>query len=101
MNVLSVCISAALATVLLAGCASDSGIVPVGANTYLITRQAATGFSGLGNLAPDAINEANRYCASRTMVMKLIRMTESKPPYIFGNYPRAEIRFSCIKRSGR
>ena len=91
----------AISTTLLTGCATNSGVVPVGANTYLITRQAATGFSGLGNLAADAIKQANRYCDSRGTVMHLIRMTESKPPYVFGNYPRAEIRFSCVERSQR
>ncbi len=29
---------------LLAGCASNSGVVPMGNDTYMVSRQAATGF---------------------------------------------------------
>ena len=90
----------ALSATLLAGCATNSGVLSIGNNTYLITRQAATGFSGLGNLAPASIREANRYCDSRGKVMHLIRLIESKPPYIW-NYPTVEIRFSCDARSAR
>ena len=31
---------------LLMGCASNSGVAPMGPDTYMVTRQAATGFSG-------------------------------------------------------
>jgi hypothetical protein len=41
-----------------AGCASDSGVVDQGGGTYFVSKQAATGFSGLGNLRADATTEA-------------------------------------------
>ena len=85
---------------LLSGCASNSGVLPIGLNTYMITRQAEA-LRGLDNLAGASIGEANRYCDSQGRAMHLIRMTESKPPYILGNYPRVEIRFSCDARPAR
>ena len=83
------------ATVLLAACAASSSSVPIGRDTYMISKQAATGFSGLGNLKAEALGEANGKCSSMGKSMELIGATESKPPYILGNYPRVEIQFSC------
>jgi hypothetical protein len=40
------------------GCASNSGVVPMGNDTYMVSRQAASGFSGMGTLKADAIKEA-------------------------------------------
>ncbi|MGH8226982.1 MAG: hypothetical protein ACREU3_03590 [Steroidobacteraceae bacterium] len=88
----------ALAALLLAGCASNPGIAPIGPNAYLVSRQAATGFSGLGSLKVSALREAAAYCARQGRAMQVIHTKDSKPPYIFGNYPRTEITFSCLKR---
>jgi hypothetical protein len=85
---------------LLAGCASDPGVAPVGPNTYLISRQAATGFSGLGGLKVKALREAAAYCEQRGRMIDILHTKDSKPPYIFGNFPRTEITFSCLKRGG-
>ena len=35
---------------LMVGCAANSGIVPIGNDTFFISKQAATGFTGLGTL---------------------------------------------------
>jgi hypothetical protein len=43
---------------LIVGCAANSGIVPMGNNTYMVSRQAATGFSGMGTLKADTMKEA-------------------------------------------
>jgi hypothetical protein len=48
----------------LAGCASNTGVVPTGQGGYLIAKQAATGFPGLGNLKAEALQEANQQCQS-------------------------------------
>ncbi len=50
---------------MLAGCASQSGVVPNGQGGDLIAKQAATGFPGLGNLKAEAMGEANQYCQSQ------------------------------------
>lgn len=41
-------------TITLAGCASNSGIIPIGTDTYMVSPQAATGFSGSGVLNAEA-----------------------------------------------
>jgi hypothetical protein len=84
-----------LAATALAGCAATSNQVPIGPNTYLATKQAATGFSGLGNLKAEALAEANAFCGRSGKSMEVINMSESQPPYILGNYPRVEIQYLC------
>lgn len=82
--------------VLLAGCASNSGIVPIGTDTYMVSRQAATGFSGSGTLKAEAFGEANRYCASQKKSMQVVNTNEATGPFIFGNFPKAEVQFMCL-----
>ncbi len=62
----------------------------------MVSRQAATGFSGLGTLKADAIQEANQYCLSQDKTLHVISATEAEPPFILGNFPKADIRFSCV-----
>ena len=79
----------------LAGCASQSGVVPNGQGGYVIAKQAATGFPGIGNLKTDAMAEAGHYCAAQGREFILTNAKETQPPYVMGNYPRAEIEFKC------
>lgn len=79
----------------LAGCASQSGVVPNGQGGYVIAKQAATGFPGIGNLKTDAMAEAGQYCAAQGREFVLTNAKETQPPYVMGNYPRAEIEFKC------
>jgi hypothetical protein len=83
------------ALVVVAGCASQTGVVPNGQGSYLIAKQAATGFPGLGNLKAEALQEANQYCVNSGSELFITRATETQPPYVLGNYPRAEIEFRC------
>ena len=79
----------------LCGCASNSGVVAIGSDAYMVSRQAATGFSGLGTLKADAMKEANDYCAEQNMTLKVISAKEAEPPFILGNFPKAEVQFTC------
>jgi len=81
--------------ILMAGCSAQTGVVPTGQNSYLVAKQAATGFPGLGNLKAEALQEANQYCVGRGSDLFVTRSTETQPPYALGNYPRAEIEFRC------
>ena len=51
-------LSAALIGFSLAGCAANSGVVPTGQDTFMVSRQAASGFSNISGLTPDALNES-------------------------------------------
>jgi hypothetical protein len=82
-----------IAAAILSGCASQSGVVPNGQGGYVIAKQAATGFPGIGNLKTDAMAEASQYCAAQGREFVLTNAKETQPPYVMGNYPRAEIEF--------
>jgi hypothetical protein len=71
----------------------------MGQDAYLVSRQAASGFSGLGTLNTDALQEASAYCNAHSKELQIISATESKPPYIVGNFPRAEVQFRCVARA--
>jgi len=77
-------------------CASHTGVVPMGEDTYMIAKQQATGFSGLGNLKAEIIAEGTQYCADLGKKFQIVSTQETQPPYVFGNYPRAEIQFMCL-----
>jgi hypothetical protein len=81
---------------LLAGCAANSGVTPIGPDTFMVSRQAATGFSGSGTLKAEALSEANQYCEARSKVMYMLTWTEAAPPYVMGNFPKAEVQFMCL-----
>jgi hypothetical protein len=54
-----------VATVYLVGCAS-SGPVPIGKDTYMISKQSAGGaFVSSGSVKADVFREANQFCISQ------------------------------------
>lgn len=81
-----------------AGCAANTGVVPTGGDSYMVAKQAASGFSGLGTLKADALTEAGQYCKVRGRSMQVLNATETQPPYALGNYPRAEVQFACVAK---
>ncbi len=85
----------------LAGCASHTGIVQMGRDTYMIAKQQATGFPGLGNMKAEIIGEASQYCSGLGKELQIVSTQETQPPYILGNYPRSEIQFMCLVAGGR
>jgi hypothetical protein len=82
---------------ILSGCAANSGIIPMGNDTYMVSRQAASGFTGMGTLKAEAMKEAYQQCQLSGKSVEVIEAIDAKPPYIFGNFPKTEIRFRCIK----
>lgn len=89
---------AALVLALLSSCASNSGVVQMGSDTYFISKQAATGFTGLGTLRGDAMREAYGQCSKAGKSVEVTDTSESKPPYLLGNFPRIDITFRCVAK---
>jgi hypothetical protein len=77
-------------------CASHTGIVSIGQDTYMIAKQQATGLPGLGNLKAEIIGEASQHCAGLGKELQIVSTQETQPPYVLGNYPRAEVQFMCL-----
>lgn len=86
--------------VLLSSCASNSGVVSLGNDRFIISKQAATGFSGVGAIRTEALQEASAECQKTGEAVEIESQTETEPPYLLGNYPRVEITFRCVQDSG-
>ncbi|MBU6463592.1 MAG: hypothetical protein KGK01_02060 [Bradyrhizobium sp.] len=85
-----------LSVLVLAGCAVNSGVIPLGQNAYGVSRQAASGFSNYRELKPEAINEANQYCAGQKQTAVLTSVKDARPTSGPGDFPKAEIQFTCV-----
>ena len=48
----------------MSACASHTGVVSMGQDTFMIAKQQATGFPGLGNMKAEIIAEASQHCAA-------------------------------------
>lgn len=80
----------------LSSCASNSGVLPIGEDTYMVSRQAASGFSGMGTLKAEAFAEAKAFCDNQNKHLQVVKTQEAQPPYIAGNFPKAEVQFMCL-----
>lgn len=81
----------------LAACATSStGPLSAGPDTFVVSRQAGAFPSGREPLLAEALAEAATKCASLGKVVKILSTTENPGPYIWGNYPKATIVFSCV-----
>lgn len=99
-NTRYICYSFVAFAALLAGCASNSGVVPAGSGDYFVSRQAATGFTGMSTLKAEAYREAEQHCqAQGGKQFQLVSEKDAEPPFILGNFPKTEIRFRCKEAS--
>ena len=39
---------------------------------------------------------ANQYCLSQKKKLQVVNTTEAQPPFVFGNFPKAEVQFMCL-----
>ena len=80
----------------LAGCASNSHVVPMGNSTYSITREAVTVFSrDTEALKAKAKDDAAQFCASKGKQLKVLDITADKPRLATG-YAKAKIVFQAV-----
>lgn len=80
---------------LFSGCASYTGVVKVADNSFMISRQASTGFHGRGTMPEDNLKDANQFCEYAGKKAEVTKVYNTEPPYILGRYPRSEIYFDC------
>lgn len=83
-----------IAAIALAGCASTSGVVPIGKDTFMIAREDNSPTASLGAIKAATFKEAAAHCAAHGKTMNLIK--ESDTPRSLGQFPQTNIQFSCI-----
>ena len=89
-------LSTIAAGLVLVGCASNTGVVPIGQETLKIYKRGATGFVGSETIKADVLIEASEYCAGQKKSLYVVSVLMGNPPYILGNFPKAEVQFKCL-----
>lgn len=83
---------AALILLFLSACATNSGVVEIGPNSYLIQREAGSRFNGAGSMKTDSIKEAKTFCISHGKVLKVTATQDTST----GSFPQSEVQFTCL-----
>ena len=113
---------AALASIVLVGCADSPAIQPAGSSTskfarsayhgetvtvrstppgveeYRVFQEGSSGFVSIQSVRAGAEQRATAFCDGTGKTMLSLRETTATPPYILGNFPRVEIIFGCVDK---
>lgn len=79
---------------LLAGCASTTGVVPMGKDTYMIAREDNGPAASLGAIKAATFKEATDFCSTKGKSMQVTK--ESDTPRSFGQFPQTSVQFTCV-----
>ncbi len=85
-------LAAVIVTALISGCTS-SGVVPMGQNTYMISK-SQWGFTGPAPIKAAELKEADDYCKKQGKVLRVTKTVEIAIK--FGSTPAAEVYFKCL-----
>lgn len=85
-----------LFVLLLAGCASSTGVVPIGQDTYMVGGKAkGLGASGY-DASADLYREANTYCGQ--MGKRFEQVNVQSRDGGFARFPNAKLEFRCVAK---
>jgi hypothetical protein len=86
------------AAIVMAGCATNSGIIEPRGNQFMLARQAATGFNSTSQLQAEVMRDAAMHCKAMGKTFKVLSETRTTGAPILGNFPHAEVRFECADK---
>ena len=88
-----------LSVLFLAGCVVDvhSQVDPIGYGMYRVVSQSPSGMSGMGIMMDDARRKAHEFCQESGMQVYIIEEIGMEPPYMAGEFPKAEVHFKCVQ----
>jgi len=87
-------IALALSAALFAACASTSGVIPIGKDTFSITSHDNGPAASLTSLKAEAYRLAGAHCAGLGKTMKVTGGTDT--PRSLGQFPQSEVQFMCV-----
>ena len=79
----------------IASCAS-TGILPIGKDTYMVSKQTATGFQSAVGIKGEILREANEFCAKQGLVMVIVSLN-TKDGVPGHSYATAELVFRAVR----
>jgi hypothetical protein len=83
-----------LLATLLSGCASTTGVVSMGKDTYMIAREDNGPAAALGAIKASTFKEAGAFCSGQGKTMQVTK--ESDTPRSFGQFPQTTLQFTCV-----
>lgn len=92
MKLYSICLSS---LVFLAGCATSSGVMQLGPDTYTISTHASVVRGGAAGAKRMALEEASRHCAS--MGKEILVMNTGVYASNYGKGSDADLTYQCLK----
>ncbi len=84
---------AALLAILLSGCATQSGVMPEGKDSYLVILSAGYGFTSSADLKIRAHKEAAAFCGGQHKRPETIYEHTAQPGL---DSPPEELKFRCV-----
>jgi len=78
---------------ILAGCASTTGVVATGKDSYMIAREDNSPTASLGSIKAATFKEASEFCAAKGKALQVIK--ENDVPRSFGQFPQTNLQFKC------
>lgn len=80
------------------GCATNTGVVKIGEDTYMVSRQGWIATQSVGSIKAEAYKEANAYCIKEGK--RLMPVSTNATSGVLGrSYPEAELQFMCLSES--
>ncbi|WP_225784696.1 hypothetical protein [Xenophilus sp. Marseille-Q4582] len=77
----------------LAGCASKTGIVPIGDGLYMASNMDYMAWSS-GGIKAELFKEANEFCSKQGKALKPVN-SKGEDATLSGRYASAEVQFRC------
>lgn len=75
-----------------AGCASPTGVVPIGSGVYMASKMGTMTYSG-GQVKAELYKEAADYCAK--LGKQVVPLGSTSTDASIGTYASAEVQFRC------
>lgn len=80
---------------LAAGCATNTGVVPTGDNSYMLMKQGTGFWTSPSLLVAEVTKQAGDFCSSQRKTISIVSTKEKPVGLRPGDYPEGEVRFSC------
>ena len=83
----------ALTVVVIAGCATNSGIVDLDGGNYVYEKEDAMAYNGSATKV-EILKEASAFCSKQGKQM-IVQSSSAKPYTVGSSFAGAEVQFSC------
>jgi hypothetical protein len=81
----------------LAGCASTTGVVPMGQGTYMVSRHDNGPAASMGSVKVAALNEAGEFCQDKGGDYQVL--SSNDVPRSLGQFPQVSLQFRCVTKA--